>query len=59
MCSSPGERQLTKVWHGEQYSPKQAEYVTQQQIAKAERAMPYGKFIERFTAGLVRDVIAP
>jgi hypothetical protein len=26
------------------------------QIAKAERAMPYSKFIERFTATIVRDV---
>ena len=26
------------------------------QIAKAEKALPYAKFIERFTAGLVRDV---
>jgi hypothetical protein len=26
------------------------------QMAKAEKAMPYGKFIERFTAVMVRDV---
>jgi hypothetical protein len=27
-----------------------------QQIAKAEKAMPYAKFLERFTALIVRDV---
>jgi hypothetical protein len=33
-------------------------YRQAQSIAKAEKAMPYGKFIERFTAGMVRDVAA-
>ena len=28
----------------------------QQQIAKAEKATPYAKFLERFTASIVRDV---
>lgn len=30
----------------------------QAQIAKAEKAVPYAKFIERFTATIVRDVAA-
>jgi hypothetical protein len=28
------------------------------QLAKAEKAVPYTKFIERFTASIVRDVAA-
>jgi hypothetical protein len=28
----------------------------QAQIARAEKTIPYGKLIERFTAGLARDV---
>jgi hypothetical protein len=27
-----------------------------QQIAKAEKATPYAKFLERFTASIVRDM---
>jgi hypothetical protein len=30
----------------------------QAQIAKAEKALPYAKFLERFTANIVRDVAA-
>ena len=35
---------------------RQYKMYRQQQIAKAEKAMPYAKFLERFTASLVRDV---
>lgn len=35
---------------------RQYKVYRQGQVAKGEKAMPYGKFIERFTAGLVRDV---
>jgi hypothetical protein len=35
---------------------RQYKLYRQQQIAKAEKAMPYSKFLERFTASIVRDV---
>jgi hypothetical protein len=35
---------------------RQYKLYRQQQIAKAEKAMPYAKFLERFTASIVRDV---
>ena len=35
---------------------RQYKVYRQGQVAKGEKAMPYGKFIERFTAGPVRDV---
>jgi hypothetical protein len=35
---------------------KQYKMYRQQQIAKAEKAMPYAKFLERFTASIVRDM---
>jgi hypothetical protein len=35
---------------------KQYKMYRQKQIAKAEKAMPYAKFLERFTASIVRDM---
>jgi hypothetical protein len=35
---------------------RQYKHYRQQQIARAEKAMPYAKFLEQFTASIVRDV---
>jgi hypothetical protein len=37
---------------------RQYKLYRQQQIAKAEKALPYSKFLERYTATIVRDVAA-
>jgi hypothetical protein len=35
---------------------RQYKMYRQQQVAKAEKAIPYAKFLERFTASIVRDM---
>src|SRR5947199_2606498 len=55
------ESRAWSVWQAESFSIKRFLWTTsghqprQAQIAKAEKAMPYAKFIERFTVSMVRD----